>query len=89
MYKLQYHPKVIRDLKHISSPVQKTLRHAIETKLSKEPEFYGKPLQFSLKGVRSMRVGDYRIIFLLRNDVVRIIMIGHRSVVYGEVEKRM
>lgn len=89
MYKIQYHPKVVRDLKHISTSVQKVLRHAIETKLTTEPDFYGKPLQFSLKGARSMRVGDYRVIFLIRKDIVRIIMVGHRSEVYEEVEKRM
>lgn len=89
MYELRYHPKVLRVLKHISSAIQKTPRTAIEKRLTEEPEFYGKPLQFSLKGARSMRVGDYRVIFQIQKNTVRIIMIEHRSVVYEEVEKRI
>jgi addiction module RelE/StbE family toxin len=89
MFEVEYHPKVARDLKHISHPIQKILRRAIETKIAVAPEMYGKPLQFSLRGARSMRVGDYRIIFVITQKVVRIAMIGHRAKVYDEVDGRL
>ena len=86
---IQYHPKIVDDLSCISAPIKKGIRKAIEEKLTSSPEFFGKPLQFSLKGIRSMRVGDYRVVFLLSKDVVRIILIEHRSVVYKDITKRM
>jgi mRNA interferase RelE/StbE len=89
MLELQYHPKVIDDLASISAPIKKDIRKAIEEKLTTSPEFFGKPLQFSLKGLRSMRVGDYRVIFQISDIVVQIILIEHRSVVYKKVNKRI
>ncbi len=89
MFDILYHSKVIDDLSHISTPIKKDIRTAIEEKLTTAPEFFGKPLQFSLKGLRSMRVEDYRVIFQLLGKVVYIVLIAHRSVVYKTAEKRM
>jgi len=89
MFEIEYHPKVIDDLSCVSAPIKKDIRKAIEEKLTTSPEFFGKPLQFSLKGLRSMRVGDYRVIFQLSKDTVRIILIAHRSVVYKDSDKRI
>jgi len=89
MFNIQYHSKISDDLKQISAPIKKDIQRAIEEKLTTSPEFFGKPLQFSLKGLRSMRVGDYRVIFGLSKDVVQIVLIGHRSVAYKDIGKRM
>ncbi len=89
MYEIQYHQKVVDDISGISAPIRKDIQQAIEEKLTASPEFFGKPLQFSLKGARSMRVGDYRVIFQLSKNLVRVVFIGHRSTVYKDVEKRM
>ena len=89
MIEIQYHPKILDDISRISAPIIKDIRKAIDEKLTTAPEFFGKPLQFSLKGLRTMRVGDYRVIFQLSENVVRIILIEHRSVVYKNIEKRI
>ncbi len=89
MFGIEYHSKVVDDLSRISTPIKKDIRKAIEEKLTTAPEFFGKPLQFSLKGLRSMRVGDYRVIFQLSKDTVRVILIAHRSLVYKDTKKRM
>lgn len=89
MFDIEYHPKIIDDLSHISAPLKKDIRKAIEEKLTASPDFFGKPLQFSLKGLRSMRVGDYRVIFQLRGKMVYVVLVAHRSVVYQTVEKRV
>ncbi len=88
MYQVIFHVKIVDDLKHISPPLQKAIKKAIEEKLTTSPESFGKPLQFSLKGARSMRVGNYRVIFRLSKLIVQIIMIGHRSVVYENILRR-
>ncbi len=45
---------------------------------------FGKPLQYSLKGLRRLRVGDYRMIFKIEEDdkIVFVVKIGHRREVY-------
>jgi len=89
MNEIHYLPKIVDDLSHISSPIKKDIRKAIEEKLTTAPAFFGKPLQFSLRGLRSMRIGDYRVIFQLSGKVVYVVLIAHRSVAYKTVEKRM
>lgn len=59
------------------------IRKAIEEKLTAHPEVFGKPLRFSFKGHRSLRVGDYRVIFRIDKATVKIFLIAHRSAVYA------
>ena len=89
MFEITYHKKIIDDLASISSSHKNTIRKAIEEKLETQPEFFGKPLQFSLFGLRSMRVGDYRVIFHLKKKEVFIVLIAHRSVVYKDISGRV
>lgn len=44
----------------------------------------GKPLNSILKGLWSLRIGDYRVIYQIRNDVlvVSVIRIGHKKKAY-------
>ncbi len=71
-----------KELRKISTADLRSIKEAIEEKLTSAPEVFGKPLRFSLKGHRSLRVGDYRIIYRIDRFVVRIILIAHRSKVY-------
>jgi len=89
MFEITYHHKVPDDIVSLSSVHARDIQTAIEVKLTKSPEFFGKPLQFSLKGLRSTRVGDYRIVFKLTKVEVYIVLIAHRSVVYKTVQKRL
>lgn len=89
MFEITYHHKIPEDVSGISSSYKNTIKKAIEEKLTTQPEFFGKPLQFSLTGLRSMRVGDYRVIFQLKKKEVFIILIAHRSVVYKSIDKRI
>lgn len=50
---------------------------------------FGKPLRYSLKGVRAPRVADYRMLYIIIKKTVYIGAIKHRSVVYdSSIEKR-
>ncbi|MDP3792165.1 MAG: type II toxin-antitoxin system RelE/ParE family toxin [bacterium] len=42
----------------------------------------------SLKGYRKLRVGDYRVIFKIEQKTVKVLIIGHGSVVYDKISKR-
>jgi mRNA interferase RelE/StbE len=56
--------------------------HALD-ELERDPEI-GHQLQGRLRGLRSYKVGTYRIIYQLRDDTtVRVVAIRHRSQAHG------
>ena len=56
--------------------------------LAKDP-LRGKPLSFTLKGLRSWRTGDWRIIYRAEAEkvVVVVVTVGHRRDVYERVRR--
>lgn len=89
MFSVVYHHLVVRDDIHKLPTIWKEkVRRAIEERLITHPDLYGKPLRRSLKGYRKLRVGDWRVIFKIQKNTVKVFIIQHRSAVYGEVEKR-
>lgn len=89
-YKIAYHPLVIKeDINNIPANMRDRIREAIEQRILRDPLQAGKPLRKSLKGHRKMRVGDYRIIYRLEQNLVIILKIGHRKDVYEKVWKRL
>lgn len=89
-FEIRYHEAVVKeDIPRLSSEWKKRIKTAIEARLSSLPDLYGKPLRRSLKGYRKLRVGDYRVIFRIEGETVKIFIIGHRSVVYKNVEGRL
>lgn len=90
----KYHTKYLssvigNDIPALPNVWQKKIKLAIEGKLLNDPEVFGKPLRKSLRGFRSLRVGDYRVIYLIKKDFILIVIIGHRSMVYKEINKRI
>jgi mRNA interferase RelE/StbE len=89
-FQIHYHESVIKeDIPRLSASTKVRLKTAIEHKLMTHPETYGKPLRKSLKSYRKLRVGDYRVIFRIQNQAVKVILIQHRSVVYKHAVKRI
>jgi mRNA interferase RelE/StbE len=77
------------DIPAINASERQRIKRAIESKLTTRPELFGKPLRFSLKGARSLRVGDYRVLFVLEDRRVLIVGIYHRSVAYHQAQNRI
>jgi len=89
-FEIHYHETVTpEDIPRLSASTKVRLKAAIEQKLIAHPETYGRPLRKSLKSYRKLRVGDYRVIFRIENQTVKIFLIQHRSVVYKHAEKRL
>lgn len=85
-----YHPLVVKeDISKLSTADKNNIKKAIENKLTTSPEIFGKPLRWSLKGYKKLRVGDYRIIYRIESSRVKIFYIGHRSMVYQKASKRI
>ena len=86
---IQYHKLVVEeDIPKLSSDVRQRIKKEIEEKLTNAPEIFGKPLRRSLKGYRKLRSGDFRVIFRIEDNLVKGLMIQHRSIVYKRLEKR-
>ena len=91
MYNIYYNDIVVKeDIPALDSDVKIRVKKAIESKLFLHPEIFGKPLQYSLYGYRSLRVGEYRIVFSIEHSSmsIYIFLIAHRSIVYREALKR-
>ncbi|MBI4562050.1 MAG: type II toxin-antitoxin system RelE/ParE family toxin [Candidatus Rokubacteria bacterium] len=89
-YTLRYHPRVAEDdLPDIPVNVRQRIARSIETRLTINPERYGTPLKGSLKGYWKLRAGDYRVVFKIVGEEVRILTILHRKTVYEEVVTRL
>lgn len=89
-FAIKYHLLVAKsDIPKLSSTWKDKIKTAIEEKLTVYPELYGKPLRYSLKNYRKLRVGDYRVIFRIEKQMVKILVIQHRAVAYKTAGKRI
>ena len=85
MFEVLYSEEVAqKQIPKLSLPVKRKLKNAIEKKLKIDPVAYGKPLRYSLKGLRRLRVEDHRIVYKIDSEKrqVIIVKIGHRKEVY-------
>lgn len=77
------------DMPRIDKHWRQKIRNAIRAKLIIMPEVYGLPLRQNLRGFWKLRVGDYRVIYQIQKQTVRILIISHRSEVYKNILKRI
>jgi mRNA interferase RelE/StbE len=87
MWHIQYAESVVReDMSRLDHAAKQRIKKAIETKLMTDPMRFGKPLRHSLHHLRSLRVGDYRVLYKLdyTSLTVSIASIGHRRGVYDK-----
>ena len=84
-----YHPLVVKkDIPRLSASIAKRVRHTIKAKLSFRPEVFGLPLRGTLKKYWKLRIGDYRIVYEIRDRQVFILVIANRKDVYELATKR-
>ena len=89
-FTITYERDVVRkDIPALPPKAGREIKVAMERKLTVYPALFGKPLRGSLKNHWSLRVGDYRVIYRITDDIVRIFAIELRSTVYQTVRKRI
>lgn len=88
VYQIAYRPEVGDDLDDFPRNVQARIKKAIEERLETAPDRYGERLRRSLLGLWKLRVGDYRIVYEIKRNIVTIWMIGHRKNIYANADKR-
>ena len=81
------------DLKGMDGRIRRKIFHAIEEKLTTDPERYGKALSGEFKGYYRLRVEDYRVIYRIVKQQVQVLVlkIGIRrdDEVYRDLFKRL
>lgn len=84
-YTIQYLDEVLKkDIPLLPASIKPMIRSAIEQRIMVDPITFGKPLRYSLKGHRRIRVSDYRIVYRIdheKNNVI-IVAIKHRKDIY-------
>lgn len=89
-YKIVYHPRVENeDIPTLPETIRERIKQVIDNRLITHPGAYGKPLRTSLSGYRRLRIGDWRLIYRVDGDMVKILIIAHRSKVYQFVFHRL
>jgi len=82
-YQIIYQDHVIKShIPALSTKVKSLIKKAIEERLMVDPITFGKPLRYSLKGHRRLRVSDYRVVYRIENKSVIVIAIKHRKDIY-------
>ena len=79
-FDLIYHPDVKSiDIPLLDAKLRKRVKTAVEERLKTAPHQYGEPLRKTLKGYWKLRVGDYRVVYKIVKNEVRILGIIHRK----------
>lgn len=83
-YKIEYRLGVKEKIQKLPKTVQERIIRAIENRLAVAPLDYGKPLTKEWKEHRRIRVGDYRVIYKVFDDMVLVLIVevDHRKDVY-------
>lgn len=84
-YTVEYVAAVTQqDIPHLPALAKTRIKKAIQERLTSDPVGFGKPLRYSLKGHRRLRVGDYRVVYRIdvKTRTVLIVAIKHRKDIY-------
>jgi len=88
-WRVVYNSLVYSDFENIDKHSALKVKEIITERLYQSPDLYGLPLRKSLKGYRKLRVGDYRVIYLVSSNTVLIEGVGHRKNIYEMIKKRL
>ena len=90
-WKIKFENKADRALDRLDKTNRRRIIKYLDKVISSNvnPKSFGKPLLSNLSGLWRYRVGDYRIICNIQDDILLILVIdiNHRSEVYKQSEK--
>ena len=83
---LEFNEQALKELKKLDKPVQKQIFNYLQHRVAESgnPRLLGKPLKGNLKEFWSYRIGNYRAICSLEDDIYTVltVRIAHRREVY-------
>lgn len=89
MYTIRYDVRIQDDVVDMPRATRDRIQNTIKQKLTAHPEIFGKPLRHTLAHFRSLRIGEYRVVYLIEKKEVLVLVIAHRRHVYDLVIKRL
>ncbi len=82
-YEIVYSDIVVReDIPRLDKTDKSRIENIIHAKLATFPDQFGKPLRRPHSGYWALRVGNYRIVYAISRNIVRVIVILSRDRVY-------
>lgn len=85
-YKLTTTAKFDKEYKKLDKYTQKLIKNWTKNNIEncENPKLYGKALQGNKKGLWRYRIGDYRMICIIKDNelIILAITIGHRREIY-------
>jgi mRNA interferase RelE/StbE len=86
---VSYTESAAKAIRRLDSQVRARVRAAVEV-LAEDP-LRGKSLQLTLRGLRSWRTGDWRIVYRVVEQRVEVLVVavGHRREVYDRLRERL
>lgn len=86
MYKIQYADRVRSiEISKLDRADCAMIVQAIESKLMVAPEAFGKPLRHTLRHLRVLRIGNWRVVYQLAENIVYIVAVRHRKQGYDDL----
>ena len=79
---IQYDPKAIKQLKKLDKTIASNILDGIEEHFDNPIITKIKKLKTPFDGAFRLRIGDYRVVFYQKDDLVLISKIAHRKQVY-------
>ena len=79
-YILKTTPKFEKGLRGLEKPIRDAVLEQVKA-LKKDP-YIGKQLHGHLKGKFSLRIGKYRVIYTIKEQIVILLIVGHRKKIY-------
>jgi mRNA interferase RelE/StbE len=88
-WEISYTPAAAKSIRKLDPATRRQVKAAVE-RLAEDPD-RGKPLQLTLKGLRSWRTGDWRIVYrpLRERLEILVVAVGHRREVYDALRERL
>ncbi len=71
-----YHPDVVEDLESVGPSAARRIMRAIDSKLATAPMAFGAPLSGNLANFRKLRIGDYRVVYQVREKTVIVFVLA-------------
>jgi mRNA interferase RelE/StbE len=85
VYKLEISDKTIKDLKKLDKVVQKRIVKKIKFFMNEaDPLQFSKTLVNSKDGDYRWRIGNFRVVFDVDGNKIKLLRIQHRKDVYGK-----
>jgi mRNA interferase RelE/StbE len=71
-----YHPSVEEDLESVGRSAARRIVRAIDSKLTRAPLQFSTPLSGNLADFRKLRIGDYKVVYQVKETMVFIYVLA-------------